>query len=392
MNKTYRFHPAEYAVGETEAFYARMAQKGFLLEKRGVYLSRFRKGKPEKRLYRVEFASPSLPGDSGGLQEEQLRLYSESGWEHTASCGLIHVFSAAEDGNAPKIYSDPIRQASIIKTFRRKYLFSWLPPFFLLLLHLIFSASLSGGRNILTQWLFSFQKLWVEQTAGLLAYLFGMGLLLFKSIYAAYRSSALYHCLQRGKPLCRQSRKRHILHWGPQGLLLLLLAVSLAGAAVQWSQTESYSMPAFSDGPYLTLSEMGIDGKRGESPQGGGSRVEAGRSLAAGQWHTFECVESADDQHWLYQDIYSFRTERQAENFVPILMHTAVFAGSPSDFTKIQAGALDEAYISELEILVRKGNTLYFLTSADVSAGRLSPGLLLEAVSEKKEPSPIPRS
>ena len=49
MNRIYRLHPREYALGETEVFYARMARKGLLLEKRGAYLSRFRKGTPENR-------------------------------------------------------------------------------------------------------------------------------------------------------------------------------------------------------------------------------------------------------------------------------------------------------------------------------------------------------
>ena len=111
MNRIYRLHPREYALGETEVFYARMARKGLLLEKRGAYLSRFRKGTPENRKYRIELASPSLLDGETGLPEEQIQLYGECGWEYITSCGLIHVFSAAENSPAPEIYSDPSQQA-----------------------------------------------------------------------------------------------------------------------------------------------------------------------------------------------------------------------------------------------------------------------------------------
>ena len=45
MKRCYRFHPGEYAIGENEQFYGRMAQRGWLLDKRGAYLSRF----PQRR-------------------------------------------------------------------------------------------------------------------------------------------------------------------------------------------------------------------------------------------------------------------------------------------------------------------------------------------------------
>ena len=47
MKRCYLPHPGAYALGETERFYAKMAEKGWLLEKRGAYLSRFRKAEPQ---------------------------------------------------------------------------------------------------------------------------------------------------------------------------------------------------------------------------------------------------------------------------------------------------------------------------------------------------------
>ena len=62
MKRCYRFHPGEYAIGENEQFYGRMAQRGWLLDKRGAYLSRFRKGEPQQRKYRIELSSPHFLG------------------------------------------------------------------------------------------------------------------------------------------------------------------------------------------------------------------------------------------------------------------------------------------------------------------------------------------
>ena len=42
MNRTYAIHYGDYAVGENEALYARMARRGWQLKKRGVIFENFR--------------------------------------------------------------------------------------------------------------------------------------------------------------------------------------------------------------------------------------------------------------------------------------------------------------------------------------------------------------
>ena len=42
MKRRYALHPMEFAIGETEQFYSEMAAKGWFLEKRGGWFSRFR--------------------------------------------------------------------------------------------------------------------------------------------------------------------------------------------------------------------------------------------------------------------------------------------------------------------------------------------------------------
>ena len=52
----YRFHPPEYAIGETEKFYSDMETKGWRLVKRGQYLSKF------------TAVPPSGPGTDRGIR------------------------------------------------------------------------------------------------------------------------------------------------------------------------------------------------------------------------------------------------------------------------------------------------------------------------------------
>ena len=59
MKRKYTFHPEEYAVGENEKYYADMARRGWILEKRGSVLSRFRRDEPQKLKYRIELSSPA---------------------------------------------------------------------------------------------------------------------------------------------------------------------------------------------------------------------------------------------------------------------------------------------------------------------------------------------
>ena len=58
MKKKYAHHPMDFAIGENEKFYADMAARGWLLDKRGGYFSRFVEGKPQALRYRIELSQP----------------------------------------------------------------------------------------------------------------------------------------------------------------------------------------------------------------------------------------------------------------------------------------------------------------------------------------------
>lgn len=76
-----------------------MAERGLFFENFGILRSRFKKGEPEKRLYRV------INKNYAGMTDEERMLYEDAGWEKVCSQWEYTVFTNA-DVDAPEIYSD----------------------------------------------------------------------------------------------------------------------------------------------------------------------------------------------------------------------------------------------------------------------------------------------
>ena len=126
MKRRYALHPMEFAIGETEQFYSEMAAKGWFLEKRGAWFSRFRRGEPAAMRYRVELADLRFLDPDHGLPEEQISVYEECGWKYVTGHGLFHIFSSPADSDAPEFYTDPRQQALVLRGLRRSYVSSWI--------------------------------------------------------------------------------------------------------------------------------------------------------------------------------------------------------------------------------------------------------------------------
>ena len=126
MKRRYALHPMEFAIGETEQFYSEMAAKGWFLEKRGAWFSRFRRGEPAAMRYRVELADLRFLDPDHGLPEEQISVYEECGWKYVTGHGLFHIFSSPTDSDAPEFYTDPRQQALVLRGLRRSYVSSWI--------------------------------------------------------------------------------------------------------------------------------------------------------------------------------------------------------------------------------------------------------------------------
>lgn len=362
--KKYARHAPDYAIGENEKLYSDMAAKGWLLEKRGAYLSRFGRGKPEKRIYRVEIASPAPLDDDSALPEEQIALYEDCGWNFVTRRGLVNVFCAPQGSCAPEIHSDPTQQAATLRALRRNYTLGWIPAVILFAVNFLLAASVTGGADAAWRgFVADMQVNWVRRTALFLLLYTALGAGAYFLFYGALRTRALYRRLKRGKPLDHAPIKRRLAHKTFSCLLILCCLASAAFAIVQWAQNEKYDMPAVSDGPYLLLADLGWEGGRAMAyGTDKTSSVETARSLLAVQWYTYECVRTAQgSQCSLYQDLYQVAGTKQAKALARILTHSGLFARDAADFAQVEAVGLDLAYQADFEYIAVKGEYVYYI-------------------------------
>ena len=367
----YWIHPGDYAIGENEAFYAAQAAKGWHLEKRGAYLSRFRKGEPRDMVYRIEYSTPAFLEEQE-LPAAQVELYEGCGWELAAHHGLMHVFRAPSDRRAPEFYSTPEQQAAALKGLRRSYWTGWLALLLAIGVWLLLAAFVPGrGGTGAGGWRMELRLDLVRATALVLCY--GCFLLkgLYQMAYATVRTVLVCRSLRRGEPLDHTPRNKRWGHRIVSGLLLGLCILFVLLTLVQLLGTRQRDLPAVADGPYLLCSDLGIDGTRTDAPFfGDPCEVEVTRSLLANQWNTREFIAAGDAWAALYQDVYEFRTPTQARAFAPVLIATSALFPA-SSFTAVEVEGLDAAYRAGNEYIAVKGTRAYSITM--IAAGLEEP-------------------
>ena len=359
----YRFHPPEYAIGETEKFYSDMETKGWRLVKRGQYLSKFTAVPPSRARYRIEVSAPRFL-EEPGLPEEQIGVYEDCGWEYVDFYGMIHVFRAPEGSDAPEFYLDPAQQAATLKGLRRSYVWAWVPICLLLGLQFLLAAAMNGGAgSTLSRLGTELRGAWVEGTALMLLCF----LLLLWGIYCTVRGawtiSRTYRRMRRGQPLDHSPGGRHLCHKIISRGLAVLIAVSAVLAGAQWLGEETHPLPQEADGPYLLLEDLGLDGERSHLfYDSRTSEVTVSHSLLADYWDVFE-VMGENSGAWMYQDVYRLRRPDMAEGFAYVLMDSATFARSAESFTPVDIEGLDGAWVcGDLEAVAVRGNLAAYIT------------------------------
>ena len=375
MKRKYRFHPEEYEIGETEQFYESMAAKGWLLERRGTWLSRFRKAAPQRRRYRVEVAS----GSEGSLPEDQVALYQESGWELAAQCGVFAVFSAPECCAVPELYTDAASQAPMLHTLWRRYtvgaLAETVAAAALLLAWVAFSRN-----NPLAEFLYAF----FFAPSALLSVLLFFVWSVFSQCAGAVACRRLYRSLRRGIPLSHQKQARHPAR-AVRRALGGVLCLSLLLTVGQLASTHERPLPQQADGPYLLLEDLGFTGVRGVDFLGNESELETGRSALLSYWHAYEFQEDGSGGIWMYQDCYELPNGSAARLFARVLMARSLLHGGESGFSSCEIPGLDLAYDSPLEHLAVKGNRVILITTGidHLKGSGSSPSPTLVAIAEK---------
>lgn len=356
MKVKYGFHPADYAIGEMEQYYAEQAAKGWLLEKRGNYLSKFRRSEPQRLRYRVELCR-ALGEEE--LPKAQVELYEDCGWRYVTGRRRVQLFCAPEHSGVPEIYTTPEEQTAMLKGLRREYRVSF--GLVLSFLALFLVVNLLMGETLVDQWTELAVQV-VRFTALYLLYFAVIAIGVWELVRGAVGIALLHRRLKNGQPLDHTVKRR--LPISVAHVRIVLCGLALALLVAQIVTIRMYDLPGAPDGPYLTFSELGIEGEHTTAPLGGESRVETCRSLMAEIWDTEEVIEHEGEVVILYQDVYRMNSVQSAQWFSGILRGNAVLTSHES-FSEIEIAGLDSVWVGQNELVAVKGNLTYYITLID---------------------------
>lgn len=379
MNRTYRFHPGEYELGENERFYSDMEARGWRLVKRGARLSRFERVEPSRPRYRIEvYAPPFL--EYAALPEEQIAVFEDCGWEYVTNASYLHIFRAPEGSDAPEFYVDPAQQAATLKKVRRDL---WL------------ALGLAAAVLAFAVWLLGFddRNFWAQTVKRSIQcptiymfYLFWLLFGIYQSVWGARKIGRTYRRLKKGLPLDHNPKGSGILRGFLNHGLLCLALLSLLLAGAQLLATQSYDLPAEPDGPYIMLSDVGYEGEQAKKLHGSDTGVTHTRSLLADYRETLEAVNvpaQGNKQVWMRQYVYKLRFPGMADTLAWALMEDSVFARDRESFHDLDVPGLDGAWATGgLELVAMKGNLVTYVVLAS-GYEEFDPVSICEALAER---------
>ena len=349
MKFRYGIHPPSYALGRNEQYYSKMAAQGWFLKKRGMWLSRFEAGEPVQMRYRVEIGAPATI-DGPALPAEQLDLYAQCGWTLAASEGMLYLFSAPADSEAPEPYADPAEQAPSLKALRRRYLLNFVG----MVLQLVIFGLLGSYRHSLGATLA--QGL-VEQTAQLILLVVLLVGLWGYELHAGLSLHLLYRRMRKGIPLDHnpQPSRRGIV-WGIWGAVL---AVVLVLCGIQYRSSTDVPLPDGPEGPWLLLSDLGMEDPRTVMIYSDReNRLKTETSLLARQLESWETTEKS----WCATKTLELKNEEMAQFYARQLLELGIFA-PPESYQQVEAPGLDLAFYvpGGLEVVAVLGNRVCYI-------------------------------
>lgn len=304
MNKRFRLVLPTYEFVKSEQRYAEMAEQGWLLEKRGNTFEAYRRSDPQKRQYRLEFRPVRFLDGIQEMDEEELAVYADCGWELVSKSGGVYVFSSPGEAEDSELYTDRSGQLAMLKR-SRKYASSaglaWL-GFWVASTLLRFSA---GSPNLL-----SVGGLFGGDWLSLLI-LVVVIYVLWATFYSAYRCNRLVRLVKKGVSLrsqeaSSQSVAGKTVKWALRGILAVCAAGSLFLLATSGAKPLPESSPT---APYLLLTEV-FEGKRVNSVYGvqADNEIRTLNGLLSRNYNVEEAIELPDgDIIWLDQQVFLLR-------------------------------------------------------------------------------------
>lgn len=350
-----KLHPGNYALGENEKFYSDMAASGWSLVSRKGLRSRFVQSEPCRMRYRIEVAEPTVSGPSGNaIPQEQIAVYEDCGWEYVTSSGQLHVFRAPEGSDAPEFYDDPRQQAETLKGLRRSLIkgFAVTAVCMVLLIPTVIMTMVRGSGV----WgPLRMQLLAAPGIAGFWLFFLLSGLAV--SVMDLVQVSKTYDRLKNGIPLDHSPKGKGLLYKYLGRGLMAVSTICLILAFVQLASMKRGDLPEGSDGAYIVISDMGIEGERTQM-LGNSSHRENTRSVLSECWNTREYVKTQDGVTIsLYQTVYRLSGGLHPENWVETVASSQSFTRKPDLYTAVEIDGLDAAWVAEngIEAIAVKG-------------------------------------
>lgn len=373
MKYTWRRTPQLWAIRETQAYYARMAAKGWMLQERGLHFDRYIRCEPQELQFWLEFTKRDED-----IPEEKLQLYEDCGWKLAAEQANVHVFAAPADESIPQPYDidDPAQDAMMqqLQKFYRSDLLSFFITSPLLAISVI-AWGFAPLHEVLAGWWWA------------MFWLFGLLGTTWNSIYGFIQLRRLRKRLRAGEwPTAKRHRAFKGIKYGLTLLSLLCLVVGFVELVVSYDSR--YPLPERSDGVYLVPSEaLGLertpleDSFLGKLSPSQTNMVDV--SYALPFYTLYEAMEVLDDDGLsVWQDVYVLRFPSLAPRLAQSLMEDGTFA-DPEYYVPVEIEGLDAAWYvpTGMEYVARKGNLVVYGTvtgDKDDDSAALLP--LLEAI------------
>ena len=356
MKLRYGLHPEDLRAEETERYYEEMAARGWQLVRRGALLSRFRRTEPRPMQYRAVLAQG---GPDGAISAERLESWKRAGWDYVDSCGFTHIFAARPQTPPVDFTLAPEERDRTVKYLRRSLWFSAA----VLVLALVWGAFALGliGANTPERVLAQLIRTSVQAGGTLLLCAAAVVLVLLNLLGEMHLTAKILRRMKNGGSERLPARS----HWkAPKLTQLAVLAVCVLCMAAQWLGGEKTPMPEQTGQPYLTLSELGVEGTRVPNPfrPEEESQVTRYRTLRGEFWECREFLKKADGDAWMFQEFYRLKSPQAAEQLAWALMTDAQF-GDREAFRELEIPGLDCAFTTDtLEAVAVKDSQVLMIT------------------------------
>ncbi|SDI55088.1 DUF2812 domain-containing protein [Proteiniclasticum ruminis] len=358
--KRYSLNPSSFSLVETEEFYERKAKKGLILEKRGHYLSRFRKEEPKNLSYRVEIVDDKRLED-GKIPEEQILVYEECGWSHVCGKRQIQIFSAEKDTDPPELYTNPEDQIESIKILRKSFLKEFLS---MIVTYAILFAIQTAGypkRSVGAYLRFisdGVYKVLIDTPA--------FGFLLFGTIalgigyYVVGMISSQYLILKlkKGVPLRTITPFEKVIRIWKKGVVAVFVSAVLILGLIEGSTSVRGDTPSSFEGPFVTLEKLHEgEFQKEESSDAYEGKYRSRKTIFGEVIKTQEFSDRTDGYSSLDQEVYLIKSQRIRDRLLESLKVSLYYGIVVSDFEEVIVDGLDEVYVrNKWEIVAVKGD------------------------------------